>query len=202
MKRINLIIWILCTLLSVMVAVHSFRYFGSVEISPLIGSNAYFSPWLYVHAGGAATALLFGAFQFIAALRRRRGVHRWLGRVYAAGCVSGGVAGLILAFGTAAGPIAAWGFGLLAVTWLYTTVRAWIAARATRFDEHRQWMTRSFALTFAAVTLRLYMALLPVMGVSLLAGYRAIAWLAWVPNLVVAEWYLRLQRGAERRTAA
>jgi len=46
------------------------------------------------------------------------------------------------------------------------------------------------ALTFAAVTLRLY---LPVLGGTLgfETGYPIVAWLCWVPNLIVAEWILR-----------
>ena len=63
-------------------------------------------------------------------------------------------------------------------------------ARA-RFDEHLRWMIRSFALTFAAVTLRLYLPFPPMMGFTFVEGYRAIAWLAWVPNLIAAELYWR-----------
>jgi len=56
-------------------------------------------------------------------------------------------------------------------------------------------MIRSFALTLAAVTLRIY---LPI-GIMLTHGdlntpYRAIAWLCWVPNILVAELYLRSRR--------
>ena len=52
-------------------------------------------------------------------------------------------------------------------------------------------MIRSFALTFAAVTLRLYLPFPPMMGFTFVEGYRVIAWLAWVPNLALAELYLR-----------
>jgi hypothetical protein len=62
-----------------------------------------------------------------------------------------------------------------------------------RLVEHRRWMIRSWALTLAAVTLRLYM-LAP--GMSSLDAYRAISFLCWVPNLVVAELYLRRRQTA------
>jgi hypothetical protein len=100
--------------------------------------------------------------------------------------------------GTTAGPIAATGFGLLAVIWIYVTAQGWLTARARRFDEHRRWMIRSFALTFAAVTLRLYMPASMAMHLDMDQAYRAIAWIAWVPNLLAAELYLR--RGTLRRT--
>ena len=49
-------------------------------------------------------------------------------------------------------------------------------------------MLRSYALTLAAVTLRLYMPAFAIAGVGFDAAYPLIAWLCWVPNLVVVEW--------------
>ena len=50
-------------------------------------------------------------------------------------------------------------------------------------------MIRNFALTFAAVTLRAYLGLSQaVFGLSFEAFYPVVAWLCWVPNLIVAEW--------------
>ena len=55
-------------------------------------------------------------------------------------------------------------------------------------------MIRSFALTLAAVTLRIYMPI----GVTLNQGeftlpYTIIAWACWVPNLITAEIILALR---------
>ena len=52
-------------------------------------------------------------------------------------------------------------------------------------------MVRNFSLTFAAVTLRLYIPLILLFGVEFAVGYAMIAWLCWVPNLVVAQWLIR-----------
>ena len=190
----------LAIVLSVGIAMFSYRYLipASVMTAPALITNLFAKPWLAVHAGGAATALLVGGFQFIPALRRNRGLHRWLGRVYATGCIVGGFAGFGLAFGSTAGPIAGWGFGLLAVSWIYVTGQGWLTARARRFDGHRRWMMRSFALTFAAVTLRIYLPMAALAELDGLQAYRAIAWLCWVPNLALMELYLR--REAFRRT--
>jgi hypothetical protein len=82
--------------------------------------------------------------------------------------------------------------------------QAWRLALARRFDEHRRWMFRSFALTFAAVTLRIYLPLVQIAGLDFLPAYRAIAWLCWVPNLVVIEHDLMrrpLPRAAVRAAA-
>jgi hypothetical protein len=55
-------------------------------------------------------------------------------------------------------------------------------------------MIRSYALTFAAVTLRLYLPMALMASLDGLASYRAIAFLCWVPNLIVAELWLRRDR--------
>ena len=79
------------------------------------------------------------------------------------------------------------GFAALAVCWLHTAIRALVAILAGDVVAHRRWMVRNFALTFAAVTLRLYLPAAMVSGVPFEAAYPAIAWLCWVPNLLAAE---------------
>ena len=196
--KFNRGLWVLVAVLSAGVAVFSYRYLPRLGLlAPGVVQNLFHKPWLDIHVAAAATALLVGPLQFLPRLRaRRRGLHRWLGRTYVAGCLAGGVAGLVMAFGTTAGPIAGVGFGSLAVTWLLTTGQAWRSVLARRFDDHRAWMIRSFALTFGAVTLRLYLPLLPLLGLSFMDSYRLTSYLAWIPNLIVAELYLR---GAFRR---
>jgi hypothetical protein len=191
-SKLSLAAWGLGALSSVAIAAYAYAVLplgGSP--GPQVLANLFANPFLLIHAAGAGTALLVVPFQLLPALRRRRALHRWLGRAYASAVVIGGSAGLALSVGTTAGPIAGLGFGLLAVIWLYVTGQGWLTARARRFDEHRRWMIRSFALTFAAVTLRAYMPLAMLAHLDMDQAYRAIAWLAWVPNLVVAELYLR-----------
>ena len=186
--------WGLMAFLSLGIALLSYRYLlpHPPQVGADIAKNLMRHPWLTVHAGLAATALLVGPFQFIAGLRARwPRVHRWMGRVYVAGCLGAGVAGLPLAYGTDAGPIATAGFATLDVIWFAITAQALRLAMTGRYAEHRRWMIRSFALTFAAVTLRLYLPFPPMMGYSFLEGYRAISWIAWVPNLMIVELYLR-----------
>lgn len=195
-------LWGLAAFLSAGVALFSFRLLAPHPfVSPEVAANFFARPWLVVHAGFAATALLLGPVQFLPRLRARwPRAHRLTGRVYVFACLVGGAAGLALAVGTTAGPVAAWGFGALGVLWIYTTGQAFRLALARRIDEHRRWMIRSFALTFAAVTLRLYLPIAPLMGLDFMEAYRVIAWAAWVPNLLLAELYLA--RGRVRVAAA
>jgi uncharacterized membrane protein len=183
-------------LLSAGIALVSYRYLVPGIPAPAgVAANAFSVPWLTVHAAAAATALLVAPLQFRSRLRARRpSVHRLLGRVYVTCCLIGGATGLALAMGTTAGPVAAAGFGSLALVWLIVTAQAWRLAMRRNFVVHREWMIRSFALTFAAVTLRLYLPIAQLLPVELDDAYRAISFLCWVPNVLLAEAYLRRTR--------
>lgn len=185
--------WIALALLCLGIAAYSARYLLHPPQTPAQAlGNPRGVPWLVVHVAGSITALTLGSLQFIPALRRGAGPpHRWVGRVYVLACFVGGAAGLVLAPGSSAGPIAATGFGVLAVLWITVNLLGWRAALQGRFADHRRWMIRSWALTLAAVTLRLYLPLIVVFDLPFLPWYRAISFLAWVPNLILAELWLR-----------
>jgi len=142
-----------------------------------------------LHAFCAAVALLLGPFQFAARWRTRHpSLHRTLGRIYlGVGVGVGGTSGLYLAMHAYGGVMARAGFAGLALAWLYTAVRAYASARARSFDAHRRWMIRNYALSFAAVTLRIYVPAGFAAGVPFEVAYPAIAWLCWMPNLVIAQ---------------
>ena len=160
--------------------------------APAILGNAFANPALVIHATGAAIALIVGPFQFIRGRDGRRpGWHRLSGPVYVAACLIAAPAGFVLALGTTAGPVAAAGFGLLAVIWFYVNARGLEAVLRGRYAEHGRWMARSFALTFAAVNLRLYLALGGALGLDGAQVYVATAWVSWIPNLLVMEAWLR-----------
>lgn len=148
---------------------------------------------VYTHVFAAAVALLLGPLQFWPGLRARRPrLHRWAGRVYlAVGVGVGGVSGLLLAQHAYGGLWARAGFGLMAVAWVLTGAIS--LAHILRGDvaAHQRWMHFNFALTLAAVTLRLYLPAMMVSGVPLGWAYPVVAWLCWVPNLLLCGWYQR-----------
>ena len=149
---------------------------------------------LVLHAGISATVLILGALQFFPKFRARWPAwHRRIGTVYVVACLIGGCAALLLAAGTTSGPVGSAGFGLLAICWLGSTANAWRYAKARDFVRHRAWMTRSYALTFAAVMLRIYLPIAIVTHMDVDQAYRAISFLCWVPNLIVAELWIRLR---------
>jgi uncharacterized membrane protein len=176
---------------------------GFAYLPPEVAGNAFPSSiGLRAHVAASGVALILGPFQFLRSLRAKRPrLHRWTGRCYVAACLTGGAAGGAIALFTTAGPVAGWGFLGLAAAWLACTGMAWTAALRRDFASHERWMIRSFALTLAAVTLRLY---LPI-GASLAGGfypaYVVIAWACWVPNIVVAEIWIRSRLVRPKPTA-
>lgn len=186
--------WLAMTLLAFAVAGYAFAILVMPGLRPgLVQALLAERPVAaYVHFLGGAVALVVGALQLNSWLRSRfLGVHRWLGRLYMLAVIGGGVAALALAPHSFGGLVAHLGFGLLGVCWISSTLNAYRHIRRGNVSQHRSWMIRSYAITLAAVTLRLYLPASQVAGLSMTVAYPAIAWLCWVPNLFVAEWFVR-----------
>lgn len=169
---------------------YSLRPLGSL-VHPDMQSGFGIEPVaIYLHVFASAVALLLGPFQFSARLRRNHlQIHRWMGRIYlSVGVLLGGLSGLYISQFAFGGPVARLGFSALAVAWLYTGLRAYLAIRRRDIALHQTWMLRNFSLTFAAVMLRLYIPGAMLAGLDFATAYTFIAWLCWVPNLAVTEW--------------
>ncbi|RED53006.1 DUF2306 domain-containing protein [Cohnella phaseoli] len=149
---------------------------------------------LYVHIAGGVVALGVGWVQFVGKLRARSiGLHRTLGRIYGVAVLLSAVAGVFMSFRATGGWASSLGFLLLSLAWLYTLGQGLNAIRTGRdLAKHRKWMTLNYALTLAAVTLRIYLPLAIVLfGMGPYnVYYSIIAWLCWVPNLLLASWLL------------
>lgn len=186
----------LATLAAVAVASHGLGYFTHPGRAPLLRVHSGMNrTLLLIHIIGSSVAIVTGPAQFVAALRTRFPKwHRRVGYSYFVGVAVGGVAGLYSATVSMGGLAAHAGFFLLGVLWLATAVFALAAIRQRRIVLHREWMVRCYALTFAAVTLRLWLPLLTAATGSFDEAYQTVAWLCWVPNLIVAEiWNRKIQ---------
>jgi uncharacterized membrane protein len=194
--------------LSAGVAAYALVVYGSMPLGALVHPDMRTAfeahrVAILAHIFGALVALVLGPLQFSARLRQASpSSHRWFGRMYlGVGVLIGGGAGLYMASHAFGGPVARLGFACLALVWLYSGVRAYAAIRQGRVAAHRAWMVRNVALTFAAVTLRLYLPLFLLAGIPFEQAYPAIAWLCWVPNLLAGELLVRGSRGAPARRA-
>ncbi|MDM7832410.1 DUF2306 domain-containing protein [Cellulomonas edaphi] len=213
-RRGHRVSWTVVTLTSLAVATYavspylmrSLRALAADDVGLATGYAGRPAPVLLafsLHVAAGGVALLVGPFSFWAGLRRRRpAVHRAIGRTYLGAVGVAGVGALALAPVNTAGMVGLFGFGTLAVLWLATSWRGYRAIRAGDAAGHQAWMIRSFALTYAAVTLRAWTGVLVAVQAPFTSGpsgvdtafdnaYAAVPFLCWLPNLVVAEWLIR-----------
>jgi uncharacterized membrane protein len=110
-----------------------------------------------------------------------------VGKVYVIAVALSSIAALYIAFFATGGLICVLGFGSLAIIWLISDVKAYTTVRQGHVSLHQKWMICNYALTFAAVTLRIWLPLLSgFVFHDFIPAYRIVSWLCWVPNLVVA----------------
>ncbi|HFJ9470996.1 DUF2306 domain-containing protein [Bacillus paranthracis] len=169
---------------------------GLVKAKLMYGSklSEFWYSMLFTHITTSIVALVIGPFTLSTKFRERNiNRHRIMGRIYMVGILLGGISGLYLSFYATGGLVAKLGFGLLSVFWLTSAYQALHRVKNKKMKEHRNWMIRNYALTFAAVTLRIWLPLFIVLfGIEHFElSYAIIAWLAWVPNLIVAELFIR-----------
>lgn len=151
-------------------------------------------PWIdEMHFVAGGLALITGIWGFRRdVLVRRRALHKLLGKVYVACVLVSGLSGGAMACFAMGGWVPRLGFGLLAIGWLVTTAAGWRTIHKRKdVVAHRRWMVRSYALTCGAITLRLQLGPLAMLLHGFDPAYRIVAWSAWVPNALFAEWWLR-----------
>ncbi len=148
----------------------------------------------FVHVYASMLVLLAGFTQFSSHIQSfYPKVHRALGYVYVTNVLLiTGPAALVMSVYANGGITSKSAFGLLAIGWITCTAIALRKAALGDFVGHRNFMIRSYALTLSALTLRAWKwsitntVELPPMDV-----YRMVAWLGWVPNILIAELLIR-----------
>lgn len=148
----------------------------------------------YIHVFTAVLALMAGFTQFSPNfLKSHRRLHRTIGRIYAIVVIFINFpTGLILAVNANGLLPSRIAFTLLDCLWLWFTVKGVLAARQKRLKLHKQYMIRSYALTFSAITLRTWKIILShSIHPDPLTLYMIDAWMGFVPNLLFAEWLIR-----------
>ena len=189
-------------LLASVIALTSLRYFvltpEAAVGQPLGDRFAEYESSLQIHIAGSSLALFLGVWNFWGKSRDKYpSLHRWLGRLYLLAVLAGGASGFYLGLTAFGGLPTRVGFILLAVAWLSTGLMAYSRVRQGGFQAHREWMIRNYALTFAAVTLRLWLPIFLSLGFSFAEAYATVAWISWVPNLLAAEVIIKNQNGKE-----
>lgn len=150
------------------------------------------------HVSGGLIALVLGPFQFWSGFRNRYlKVHRWTGRLYLTGILIGTVSSVTLALTTGIAIHWTWAISLLflAMAWFFTAAMAFRFILLRRINLHKEWMIRSYVVTFAFVLFRWLNStpLFVEMGNFIERGPTMI-WVSWVIPLFITEIILQWKK--------
>jgi uncharacterized membrane protein YozB (DUF420 family) len=163
---------------------------GFLQLKQHAVQTGWYLPAFYSHIFGSSLILLAGFFQFSKKVYANRQLHKTLGKLYVFGVLFFAAPGayvMTLFVNRGAGVFLS--FLIQNTLWVIFTLYAWLLIKNGRVDAHVKMMRRSYALAFAAVMLRFYIWLFNVLGngVNFQYNYLIIAFLSWVPNLLVVE---------------
>lgn len=156
--------------------------FGPPQYGPRRG-------WLLLHILGGTIAVLTGPVQLWLGLADRgMAWHRRMGFGYLGGVGIGSVAAFYLSTHTDGGWIFGAGLFGLAVAWVTTTSMAFLAITRSLIDQHKEWMIRSYVVTFGFVTFRAIQPALQAVHVgTVLEDIAFAAWACWSVPLLITE---------------
>jgi uncharacterized membrane protein len=138
----------------------SVTFYSEIPLLRQAKERAYLSTILMLiipHVVAGVIALLSGPLQFSSRVRRRSPrFHRVLGRVYVSSVFVAAPLGIVMSnhrhdpraihFVVAT--------AVQSVTWMLVTAAAFLTARNGYFQQHREWMVRSYAVTLTFVGTR------------------------------------------------
>ncbi|WP_407712610.1 DUF2306 domain-containing protein [Chryseobacterium oranimense] len=148
--------------------------------------------FFYTHVYTSIFVLFSG---FLAILRKDfgfRNFHKNMGKIYIFLILAlAAPSGIYMGFFANGGFFSKISFVILGSLWWLTTYKAYQSAKQKRFKEHKQWMWRSFALTLSALTLRIWKVIIVYLfHPNPMDVYQIIAWLGWIPNILLIEYLI------------
>src|SRR6185369_8208412 len=201
------ILKVLMASLAVFVGSYPFRYFfvdrnfGLLQLkTEAVLTSPFWNIGFYSHIIPGGIALLIGWIQFNERIRTKRlTLHRMIGTVYVSAALVSSLAGIYISCYATGGIIASSGFMCLGLFWFYSTYRGYSSIIERNINAHKEMMIYSYAACLAAVTLRIYLPILSFAFGDFIKAYLVVAWVSWVPNLVVA-FYINKRRKAAANT--
>jgi len=190
-KRIR---WYLFAILCILVGLYPYMYFIIERTFGLLDSKSAellqdntWNVMFYAHILLGGFALMIGWSQFSKKIRTKHiKWHRRIGKAYIIAALISGISSLYIAHFATGGMISMIGFMGLGIIWLFTTIMAYRAIKNGEVIKHQKYMIFSYAACFAAVTLRIWLPILTATFQDFIFAYRIVAWLCWVPNIIVA----------------
>ncbi|PWN68579.1 DUF2306 domain-containing protein [Chryseobacterium phosphatilyticum] len=157
-----------------------------------VGQRPEYLSFFYTHVYTSIFVLFTG---FLAILRKDFGwksFHRNMGKIYIfLILILAAPSGIYMGFFANGGILSKISFVILGILWWFSTFRAYQLARQKKFTQHKQWMWRSFAFTFSAITLRMWKVIIVYLfHPNPMDVYQIIAWLGWIPNILLIEYLI------------
>jgi len=173
-----------------------------LRIKQWVIDNQVWKAAFYVHVITSCFCLIAGFTQFSnSLLKKHPKIHRWMGVLYVGVILLfSGSSGIIMSFYANGGLISQIAFMTLSILWLTFTFLGFYHIKSGNIKSHQKYMLRSYALTLSALTLRAWK-----LGIVLLFrphpmdAYMIVAWLGWVPNLIVIEAYIKMKFSREAK---
>src|SRR5690606_18401586 len=127
------------------------------------------------------TAILIGPFQFIKAFRNKYlKLHRRMGRIYVSCVVLSGCLGMYLALTSDVNLVYTVGLFFLGFAWSTSAIMAFVSIKNKKVQLHKEWMIRSYAITFSFVTFRVFEDIFRAYEIATYADILTLmAWTCW-----------------------
>lgn len=171
------------------------RKFGLLASkSDTLLADVLWNTMFYSHIILGGIALLIGWIQFNKKFRNKNlELHKKIGKIYVLCCLLSGFSGFYIALHATGGLSPKLGFLCMAIFWFFSTLFAFTAIKKGKTIKHQKLMIYSYAACFSAVTLRIWLPILTSSLGGFLPAYRIVAWLSWVPNIIVAYFIIKYQ---------
>lgn len=147
------------------------------------------------HISGGILAITIGPFQFWKSFRLKYiKLHRGFGVAYLTGILIASLSSTYLAWTTALAVHWTWAVSLqgLAFAWFCTVLMAYRAVRLHRYKIHKEWMIRSYVVTFGFVLFRYLDDLARSMDLgNFIERAPTVGWISWAIPLFITEMVLQ-----------
>lgn len=147
--------------------------------------------WLIIHVVAGLTATFVGWYQFIPKLRNKNlRRHRIIGKVYFYSVIVAAITASILAYLSPGMDFFGKGsFITITFIWIGTTLMGYIAVRRKNINQHKEWMLRSYVVTFFFTIFVIITRYLPYefLGVTYEQAIVFVTWFSWAIPLFITE---------------
>lgn len=169
------------------------RKFGLLSSkTDVLLADILWNTMFYIHIIFGGIALLIGWLQFNKKLRLKNlNLHRKIGKVYVISVLLSAISGFYIGLHATGGLSPKLGFTTMALVWFFTTLFAFTTIKNGNVLKHQKLMIYSYAACFSAVTLRIWLPILTNVLGDFLPAYRIVAWLSWIPNIIVAYFIIK-----------